>query len=347
MNGTPHANRHPAGNLTGPAIGRRSALQQLGHALTASAALSGGLLAPARTARAADARVLRIGFQKGGLLLWVKTHGLLDQRLTAQGWTVQWLEFPAGPQLIEGINVGSIDFGVTGAPPPIFAQAAGIPFLYVGAEPGQPASEAVLVPEKSPIRRLADLKGRSIGLQKGSSSHYLLIDALTQAGLRYSDIRPVFLPPADARAAFERGAIDAWVVWDPYLSIAQASSRTRVLGDFATIHPDRRPPWSFYLARREFVQTHGDVIRHHVLPVIAEEGAWANAHVPEIARLMASSIRLDETLMRQIVQRTRYGARPVTADIAADQQHVADAFAAQGVIPRAVNVRQDFWLPAA
>lgn len=324
--------------------GRRTALQTLGRAVTAVAGLGGGLVS-AQSALAAETRVLRIGFQKGGLLLWVKTHGLLDQRLAAQGWSVQWMEFPAGPQLIEGIHVGSIDFGVTGAPPPIFAQAAGIPFLYVGAEPGQPASEAILVTEKSPIRTLADLKGRSIALQKGSSSHYLLIDALNKAGLRYSDIRPVFLAPADARAAFERGSVEAWVVWDPYLHIAQASTGARVLADFAAIHPDQRAPWSFYLAQREFVQAHGDLIRQHVLPLIAEEGAWANAHAPEMARLMASSIRLDETLMRQILQRTHFGALPVTAAMAADQQRVADAFASQGVIPRAVNVRQDFWLP--
>ena len=112
--------------------------------------MGAALLAPA--AQAQDGKTLRIGFQKYGTLTIVKALGTLDKRLAEQGVTVKWTEFPAGPQLLEGLNVGSIDFGTVGEAPPIFAQAAGAALVYVGSEPAAPASEAILVPR---IRRCA------------------------------------------------------------------------------------------------------------------------------------------------------------------------------------------------
>ena len=94
----------------------------------------------------AQADTLRIGYQKYGTLMLLKAKGTLDKRLAEQGVDVQWTEFPGGPQLLEGLNVGSIDFGVTGETPPVFAQAAGADLLYVAYEPPAPTSEAILVP---------------------------------------------------------------------------------------------------------------------------------------------------------------------------------------------------------
>ena len=172
----------------------------------------------------AASRELRIGVQKYGSLVLLKERGLLEQRLEPQGWTVTWIEFPGGPQLLEALNVGAIDFGTTGEAPPIFAQAAGAPLLYVGYEPPAPEGEAILVAKDSPIADVAGLKGKKVALNKGSNVHYLLVKALEAAGVAYTDIETVYLPPADARAAFERGAVDAWVIWDPFLAAAQAAT---------------------------------------------------------------------------------------------------------------------------
>ncbi|WP_377154547.1 aliphatic sulfonate ABC transporter substrate-binding protein [Roseateles sp. UC29_93] len=287
-------------------------------------------------------RTLRVGFQKGGLLPLVKARGLLEQRLAPLGWQVAWLEFPAGPQLLEAFNVDAVDIGVTGAPPPIFAQAARTDFVYIAAEPGQPHSEAILVKPDSPLRGVADLKGRRVGLQKGSSSHYLLLASLAKAGLQLRDVSPVFLSPADARAAFERGAIDAWVVWDPYLTFAQAATQARVLADFSALAPES-PPWSFYEARRAFAAEHGALLREQVIPLLAEAGAWANEHREESARLVAPLFGVPEAQLLQLQKRLRYGARPLTAAIAADQQRIADAFFAQKIIPAKLAVKEAFW----
>src|SRR4030081_2528910 len=161
-------------------------------------------------------KVVRIGFQKYGKLVLLKSKGTLEDRLKAAGYRVVWTEFPSGPPLLEALNVGAIDFGSTGETPPIFAQAAGAPLVYVAHEPPAPQGEAILVPQDSPIKTLADLKGKKIALNKGSNVHYLLVKALEKGGAKYSEIEPMFLAPADARAAFERGSVAAWVIWDPF-----------------------------------------------------------------------------------------------------------------------------------
>src|SRR5205823_12105586 len=121
---------------------------------------------------------IRIGFQKYGTLVLLKTRGLLEERLKPLGWSVQWTEFPAGPQLLEALNVGAIDFGTTGEAPPIFAQAAGAPLVYVGYEPPAPKGEAIIVPKDSPIQSVADLKGHKVALNKGLNVHYVLVLAI-------------------------------------------------------------------------------------------------------------------------------------------------------------------------
>ena len=176
-------------------------------------------------------KVVRIGFQKYGKLVLLKSKGSLEARLKALGYGVTWTEFPSGPPLLEAINVGAIDFGNTGEAPPIFAQAAGAPIRYVAYEPPAPAGEAILVPKDSPLKSVADLRGRKVALNKGSNVHYLLVKALEKAGVKYSDITPVFLAPADARAAFERGSVDAWAIWDPFQAAAESATAARTLAD--------------------------------------------------------------------------------------------------------------------
>ena len=196
------------------------------HMLATGAAMA--LLARGLSARAAE-KVLRIGVQKYGTLILLKTKGLLEEKLAPLGYQVEWTEFPAGPQLLEALNVGSIDFGTVGEAPPIFAQAAGAPIVYVGYEPPAPEAEAILVPKDSPLKGVGDLKGKKVALNKGSNVHYLLVKALENAGLKYTDVTPVFLKPSDARAAFEHGDVDAWVIWDPFQASAEIAIEARTL----------------------------------------------------------------------------------------------------------------------
>ena len=199
--------------------------------LLASALLSISMVAATVGASYGQEKVVRIGFQKYGKLVLLKSKGTLEEKLKAVGYKVVWTEFPSGPPLLEALNVGAIDFGNTGEAPPIFAQAAGAPIQYVAYEPPAPKGEAILVPKDSKLNSVAELKGKKVALNKGSNVHYLLVKALEKAGVKYSEIDPVFLAPADARAAFERGAVDAWVIWDPFQAAAEAATGARTLAD--------------------------------------------------------------------------------------------------------------------
>ncbi|MFJ5489335.1 aliphatic sulfonate ABC transporter substrate-binding protein, partial [Hansschlegelia beijingensis] len=206
-------------------------------------------------ASAAD-RVLRIGYQKYGTLILLKGKGTLEEKLKPLGVTVKWAEFQFGPPLLEAVNAGAIDFGTTGEAPPIFAQAASDRLAYVANDPASPRGEAILVPKDSPIRTLADLKGKNIAVAKGSNSHYLLVKALEKGGVPYSDVTLSWLAPADARSAFTRGSVDAWSVWDPYYAAAEAAG-ARVLTDGTGIVENHQ----FFLTSRDYAKDNEDVLR--------------------------------------------------------------------------------------
>ena len=213
--------------------------------------LQGAKAQPAAAKAEKAPEQLRIGYQKAAVnLVVLKQKGVLEKRFP--NTRIGWVEFPAGPQLLEALSVGSLEFGLTGDSPPVFAQAAGKDLLYVGVEPPKPDSSAILVLGDSPIRSLAELKGKKIALQKGSSSHYLLVRAVDKAGLKWSDIQPIYLAPADARAAFERKSVDAWAIWDPFYAAIELAIKPRVLATGRELSSNN----SFYLASRPFTTQH-------------------------------------------------------------------------------------------
>jgi len=293
-----------------------------------------GLALAGGAALADSAKELRIGFQKSAsLLVLQKAQGTLERRLAPQGVAVKWVEFPAGPQLLEGLNVGAVDIGYVGEAPPIFAQAAGARFVYVGNDPAAPATEALVVQKDSPLKSVSELKGKRIVLNKGSNVHYLLVKLLEKNGLRYSDVTPVFLPPADARAAFEKGAVDAWVIWDPFLAAAERQLGARQLADGTGLVNS----FSFYLAQTDYAKDNPKVIR--ALFANTEEAArYVQADVPRAAAQIAPLQGLDVTVVETSLKRYRYGAAPLTAAVAAEQQKIADTFFDLKLIPRPVRI---------
>jgi len=291
-------------------------------------------------AQASDPPQLRIGYQKSAVnLVILKQQGTLEKRFAQS--RVQWIEFPAGPQLLEALAAGSLEFGLTGDSPPVFAQAAGKDLLYVGAEPPKPDSSAILVLPASPLRRLQDLKGKRIALQKGSSAHYLVVRAVEKAGLQWNDIQPIYLAPADARAAFERGSVDAWAIWDPFYAAAELALKPRVLATGRDLSSNN----SFYLASRPFATQHP-----RALTVLLEELTRADRIAqqdrPAAIKLVADFSGLDAGIVsRFIARRPPSPVGPLTAPIVADQQRVADAFHQLGLIPRTVRVADIVWHP--
>jgi sulfonate transport system substrate-binding protein len=310
-------------------IGRRLLLSALALAATGA------------RARAAD-QVLRVGVQKYGTLVILRERKLLEPALAKLGFSVRWTEFPCGPQLLEALNVGDLDFGTAGEAPPIFAQAAGAPLVYVGVEPPSPEGEAILVPAQSPIHGVADLRGKRVALNKGSNVHFLLVQALASAGLTPADIEPVYLAPADARAAFEQGAVDAWVIWDPFFAAGVAATGARVLTDARGLAPNRQ----YFLATRAFVEAHPEIVKATLTEIEAND-RWAEAHRDAAVALLAPSVGLPAAVLRTALDRLGYGAGPMTEAAVADQQRIADTFHALKLIPEPLNVRDALWSPPA
>lgn len=287
----------------------------------------------ANSAEASDPALIRIGFQKYGTLNVVRAHGDLDKALNQQGGKVQWLLFSAGPQLVEALNAGSIDVGNTGEAPPIFAQAANPSLVYLGNQPPFPEGEALLVPKSSLIAAVADLKGKTVVLNKGSNVHYFLVKALEKAGLKYTDVQTAFLPPPEARAAFESGRVDAWAIWEPFLTAAEQGTGAKVLTTAKELAANRE----FYLSTRGFIDKNPDFLPA-LVSAVNSAAKWATERPSEVATYLAKEVGMDPQILEPIIRREPWGFRPVDAEVVADQQAIADLFFSLKLIPKAIRV---------
>jgi len=281
---------------------------------------------------------IRIGTQKGGFFPAVRQRHTVEDVFKPLGIEIKWVDFQFGPPLLEAINVGAVDFGFVGDSPPIFAQAGGARIRYVAAVKSDGNNQAIIVPKDSPIKAVADLKGKRVAFGKGSSAHNLLVAALEKAGLSYGDISPAPLAPADATAAFLKGSVDAWSIWDPYLALAELKENARVIAFDKDVHK----PNAFYIAGSDFVDKHPALVTK-LNAVFASEGRWADSHHDEVAKAQAEATGVDIDAVKRFVARSSYRVVPVDDEIVKSQQAVADRFAKLGLIPKPVNVSDIIW----
>lgn len=281
-----------------------------------------------------ETTTLNIGFQKYGVLPIIKARGDLDKALKEKGVNVKWVEFPAGPQLLEGLNVGSVAFGESGEAPPIFAQAANSNLVYVANQPAAPLAEALIVPQDSAIQSVQDLKGKRVVLNKGSNVHYLLLKVLEANHLKLDDIQVVYLPPADARAAFEKGAVDAWVIWDPFFAAAEKQLNAKVIATGQNLVNNHQ----FYLADRKFAEQHPDVLKI-VVNELNTTTQWVSQHQTDAAKLLEKPTGLPLDILNTSISRMGFGVTPISNDVVKKQQAVADAFYQQKLIPNKINIQ--------
>jgi sulfonate transport system substrate-binding protein len=304
--------------------------------------LSAGTVASAALASQARAdeqpKAIRIGTQKGGFFPAVKARHTVEDAFKPLGIEIQWVDFQFGPPLLEAINVGSVDFGYVGDAPPIFAQAANARIRYAAAVKQDGNTQAIIVPKDSAIKTLADLRGKRVAFGKGSSAHNLLVAALEKAGLTWSDITPAPLAPADATAAFAKGSVDAWSIWDPYLALAELKQDARVIAFDKDIHK----PYSFYIVGADFVEKYPALVAR-LDTVFAAEGVWANAHHEEVAKAQADATGVDIEAIKRFVDRSNYKVIPVDDEVIRSQQAVADRFTRLGLIPKQVKVSDIVW----
>src|SRR5580698_5745624 len=244
---------------------------------------------------------IRIGTQKGGFFPAVRQRHTIEDAFKPLDIEIKWVDFQFGPPLLEAINAGSVDFGYVGDAPPIFAQAGGAGIRYVAAVKSDGNTQAIIVPRDSPIKTLADLKGKRIAFGKGSSAHNLLVAALERAGLTWSDITPAPLAPADATAAFIKGSVDAWSIWDPYLALAELKENARVIAFGTDVHTAN----AFFIAASDFVEK-SPLLVARLNAVFASEGRWADTHHEEVAQAQADDTGVNLEAIRRFVDRSNY-----------------------------------------
>jgi sulfonate transport system substrate-binding protein len=292
---------------------------------------------PLRARAEAAVKEIRVGYQKNGVLVIARQRATLENHFKPAGIDVKWVEFSSGPPMMEAMNVGSIDYGAVGDSPPVFAQAAGAAIVYAA---GQPITngQGILVPQNSAIRTIADLKGKRIGFTKGSSAHNVVVQTLEKAGLTYNDITPVYLTPPDAGPAFANGSIDAWAIWDPYFAIGETKQNGRILVNAYEITKTN----SFFIANRDFSKNHGPVLQQ-INDVIASTAAWAEAHRDDVAKSLSAVTGIPLDIQTIAANRAAFKIGPVTDDVVATQQGVADRFFKLGLIPREIAIRDIVW----
>jgi sulfonate transport system substrate-binding protein len=281
---------------------------------------------------------IRIGTQKGGYFPAVRQRHTREDAFKSLGIDIKWIDFQFGPPLLEAINAGSVDFGFVGDSPPIFAQAGSAEIRYVAVVKSSGTTQAIIVPQDSPIKTLADLKGKRIAFGKGSSAHNLLVAALEKAGIAWSDISPAALAPADATAAFVRGSVDAWSIWDPYLALAELKQNARVIVYDKDVHN----PNAFYIAGSNFVAKYPALVAK-LNAVFAAEGRWADTHHEDVAQAQAEATGVNIVAVRRFVDRSNFNVTPVDDEVIKSQQAIADRFARLGLIPKPINVSEIVW----
>jgi sulfonate transport system substrate-binding protein len=163
--------------------------------------------------------------------------------------------------------------------------------------------------------------------------HYLLVRALDKAGVAYEDVETVFLPPADGRAAFETKAVEAWAIWDPFLASAESALGAKVLTNAEGLAPN----YPFYLGDRSFLEGNGDAARE-LLAAIAEVGAWVTGNPDAAAAELSPATGIPEEVLKVALSRQSFGVAPITDQVVADQQAVADTFAKPGLLPAPITV---------
>lgn len=272
--------------------------------------------------------MLQVGDQKGGTEALLRAAGALDDL----PYQVAFSTFTSGPPQIEAATAGKIDFAITGNTPPIFGAASNAKVKVVSAYDGGGFGDQILVHADSPIQSVGDLRGKSIAIAKGSSAHGHTLVQLNRAGLSPSDVKLVFLQPADALSAFTQHRVDVWAVWDPYTaqaekelpvrSIARATGITNgagfgVASDAALADPKRNTALADLLVR------------------YAKAVRWANDNREQWAARYAAEVGLDPAVAAAAQGRSLRVPTDLSEQLVASEQEMADLFAESGQIASA------------
>lgn len=286
-----------------------------------------------------DGVTVKIGVQgKGGLFGKAQEEKWFENAFGELGAKVEWVEFQSGPPMIEAMASNHLDFAGMGNMPPIAAQAAGVDFTIISQLLTGTNNVAIIVPKDSKIQSIADLKGKKVAVTKGSNAYNFLYRTLDKAGMKESDIQEIQLQPDETQPSFEGGKVDAWAVWDPYISLNTLSGKARVLADGESegvLSP------SFQLVRSDFAKKYPALVTLY-LKTFEKARLWEADNQDEAYQRYADERKIPLDLVKGMQARTAMTNTPVSAETIADQQKTADFQFDLGTIRKKINVADVF-----
>ncbi len=275
--------------------------------------------------------LVRIGWLRGtNDITLSKARGTLDKALAAQGADVEWDgPFSASAPAVEALNANAIDITVGSSTSSVTSLSAKAPIVVFAYQRMGPDGEAILVKQDSPIHSIADLAGHSVAVNRGGTGEYLLLTALQRHGVDPATVKRVYLNPPDASSAFASDAVDAMTAWDPFLSVALASSGSRVLANGSEIGSENA---IVMIARRGFASEYPALLRA-VYEALLADNAWEVANKDAAGRVWAKELHLPESLAPQLGQRDAVPTVAAGPRQAQQIDHIADWYVAAGIIP--------------
>ncbi len=287
-----------------------------------------------------DDKKIRIGYQKNGVTLLLKDKGELESELKKLGYKVEWSEFNTASSILEALNSGAIDLANGGDAPSVMAISKGMNIKYIAAERPASDAEGILVKKDANITKIEDLKGKRVAYNKASISEYLLAVALETVNLTLADVESVILSPADASVAFEKGEVDAWVTWDPYMTVSEAKGN-KIL----TTAEDLVNYRSYYFASDHLVENYPDVVKAYVENVI-KVGTEIDQDPTKAAQILEENTGIEESVWVASLKRKSSIQEYINEDVLNDLKTLNDGLFAIDLIEKPVeDFKQYSWQP--
>jgi sulfonate transport system substrate-binding protein len=297
----------------------------------AGAALFGILVSISITASAlaSETVTLRVGDQKGGNRALLEIAGLANDL----PYKIEWSEFPAAAPILEALNAGALDFGYTGDLAFLTVYATGAPIKAIGGARSDARTQSILVRKDSPIKSIADLKGKRLAGTRGGWGQFLIDATLEKAGYAINDATFAPLGPVDAKIALVAGSIDGWAVWEPYVSYATLKDDARVVADGEGL----TPTITFYVASDSAIASKRAALQD-LVQRLNKARLWSLDHVAEYAKATAELTRLPQDVLFSAYTAQRTSAVVIDSGVVNEIQQASDRATRYGILARTLDV---------
>ncbi|WKB34758.1 aliphatic sulfonate ABC transporter substrate-binding protein [Terrilactibacillus sp. S3-3] len=263
----------------------------------------------------------------------------MEKNLGKLGYKVTWSQFDTGMAVAEAVSSGAVDVGTLGDAPSLFALGRGLNLTYIAGEPSAPKTEGILATKSSRIKKVSDLKGKKVAFNKASISQYLLLETLKKQGLTLKDVKPVYLNPPEASVAFAKGNVDAWVVWDPFYTVAANQGNT-IVSDATGVVSYR----SFYIGNNDFVKKNPKVIKE-TIKTFQAAGKEIEKNPNETAKLLNKATKIPTVTWEKILKHKPNTINFMDKQAVDDLQKQADDFLNLKFINKKLNINDHVWYP--